>query len=73
MDTNMWWIILGFVSWFIVGASSFIYWFTKDFDLCLKNLGLVFVTGLMGPISFFIGAYIHGPGRDTILIKQRKK
>jgi hypothetical protein len=45
--------------WFLSGAASFIFWWTKDADLSCGILPFVLILGLFGPAIFFVGAYFH--------------
>ena len=70
-------LILGTIIWYIIGISSFIYWWTTDYDLELNVsliLGLIII-GLVGPIAFLIGYSIHGKPnpKAIVLIKKRKE
>ena len=62
------WILL----WLVVGASGFIFWWTRDFDLTTNEIVLVVLTGLCGPIAWIIGLGMHGFRTPRILIKRRK-
>lgn len=62
--------ILGLIGWWIVGMSSFIYWWTKDYDLDINAAGGALIIGVAGPIAFFIGWLVHGD-TDKVLIKKR--
>lgn len=60
--------------WFFVGASGFIYWWTKDYDLTLAALPLVFGTALLGPLAWIVGWTIHADhsGGSQIILKRRR-
>lgn len=71
----IWLILLG---WFSSGATGFIYWFTKDYDIKLsyEHVMVIIMAGLLGPMSWFFGWMIHGdplPKSDRILFKKRTK
>ena len=58
--------------WLASGIASFIYWWTWDYDFTTKDLFPFAFAALMGPISFAVGAMIHGGGSNTTIIKRRK-
>lgn len=68
-------IYLFIALWFISGGSSFVFWWTKDYDLKLgPELIVLFFATLAGPLSFIIGACIHGDeggDRGKILMRRR--
>lgn len=66
-------LIIGLiVIWWILGSASFVYWFTKDHDITMVLLPLVFIAGVAGPISFAIGYFIHGDKtKQTVIFKKR--
>lgn len=66
-------LILLFILWFLTGACSFIYWWTKTFNFTTSDLPLALLSGLMGPISFLIGFKIHGSHNPAIILKKRQK
>lgn len=62
------------IVWFISGAASFIYWWTKAFDFTRNDVPIMVVGGVCGPLSFFIGWCVHGePVCDRVLFKKREK
>ena len=67
--------VLYFMLWYIVGLATFIYWVTKEYDLTLSILPLLFFCGFGGPFNFIVGWLIHGDtviSCDKILFKKRK-
>lgn len=48
-------IIILAILWYIIGIISFIYWWTKEFDLPLSMLLFSFITGIIGPLNWIIG------------------
>jgi uncharacterized membrane protein YhfC len=64
-------IIIGCILWAASGLASFIYWWTKDYDLTIKE---IFVPGILtffaGPLAYLIGYSIHGKHRSVILKKR---
>jgi hypothetical protein len=62
------WILL----WFIVGASGFIFWWTRNFDLTTNEIFIFVPTGLLGPLSWLIGWFLHESKAPRTLIKRRK-
>ena len=67
------------VVWFISGAASFVYWWTKEFDFTWDHVPLMVVGGVCGPLSFLVGWCIHGQPffsrifgvKDGVLFKKR--
>ena len=68
------------ILWFISGAASFIYWWTKEYDFTWDYVPLMVVSGVCGPLAFFIGWCVHGDAvfgrlfknKDGVLFKKRK-
>lgn len=59
--------------YWVIGACGFIYWFTKDCDITIREVPIILIIGWTGPISFVIGWSIHsGSSGDKILIKKRR-
>jgi len=66
-------IVLYVVLWIAIGMASFIYWWTRDYDFTTADLFPFVFAALMGPISFPVGAMIHGGGSNgSAIIKRRK-
>ena len=60
--------------WFLSGSASFIFWWTKDQDFNVSEVPLALVCGLLGPISFILGWFMHGDKPSFIknpLVKKR--
>lgn len=67
-------IILGILLWYFIGAASFIYWWTKSYDFSLfgEEAACCLVTAFGGPFAFIVGWTIHGkPIKGKILFKKR--
>lgn len=60
--------------WYVCGCSSFIYWWTSEFDLTCAELPIILVVGFGGPITYFAGRGIHGKHerRTLVIFKKRK-
>lgn len=71
------------IVWFISGAASFVYWWTKEYDFTWDYVPLMVIGGVCGPLSFIIGWCIHGESvfgdaftkvfkvKDGVLFKKR--
>ena len=61
------------ICWFILGVYSFIYWWTKEWDITIAEIPICIMVGLAGPFSFFSGLMIHccDLKSDKVLIKKR--
>lgn len=63
------------IVWFISGAASFIYWWTKEFDFTWDHVPLMVFGGVCGPLSFIIGRWVHGnslfKNKGGVLFKKR--
>lgn len=61
--------------WWTVGMASASFWSTVDHDLKVKDLHLVVLLGVLGPVAFLIGAAIHLSHNkklvETVLIRKR--
>jgi hypothetical protein len=67
--------LLALLIWFVVGALSFIFWWTKDFDLTSNNIPSLLVSALIGPLAFYNGWLVHiqkNFGTPRVLMKRKK-
>jgi hypothetical protein len=59
--------------WFASGAASFIYWWTRNYDLESSDLPLVLMNGFTGPLAFLVGMSMHADRKASrVLIRKRK-
>lgn len=66
-------IIIGAV-WWVIGAASFVYWWTREYDFTLVHILAVLIIGWLGPVGWIIGRLMHGEQVEPIvLIKARGK
>jgi len=63
-------LIVLIIIWLLVGALSFIYWWTKDYDFTTNEILLLILSSTLGPIAYFV-MNIH-MGKEKTLIKKRK-
>lgn len=65
------------ILWFISGAASFVYWWTKESDFTWDHVPLMVVGGICGPLTFLVGWCVHGNGlfknKGGVLFKKREK
>ncbi len=68
-------IITIIIIWYLIGLYGFKYWWTKDYDLMVKDLFSMMIIGIAGPMSFIIGYIVHGDfnGNNKIIFKKRIK
>ena len=59
------------IFWYLVGVVSFTYWYTKDNDFAVSDLGTLFSLAFYGRVIFFIGWIIHN-NPDIQYIQQPK-
>lgn len=62
--------------WIISGSSGFIYWWTTEFDLKASEIPMCIFSGLIGPLSWILGYFIHDKnenGTPKIIFRKRKK
>ena len=52
------------------GVCSHVFWWTRDFDYRLSDVGMSLLAGFTGPFSFAIGMSIHG--NDIIIYDNPK-
>lgn len=64
-----------FILWFISGAASFVYWWTKEFDFTWEEFPLMIFGGAFGPLCFIIGWLVCNgrilETKDRVLFKKR--
>lgn len=63
-------LILCLILWYISGMSSFVFWWTSEYDLTSNEVPLIFFNGFIGPISWILGYILHNKG-TKILFKRR--
>jgi hypothetical protein len=66
--------ILCALAWWVIGSASFVFWWTNRYDFTTEEIGMAFMSGLMGPISFFAGWAAFGdecPKRNRVIMKRR--
>lgn len=63
--------------WLIVGATGFIYWWTREYDLTVDEIIIVIMVSIAGPISWLYGYFIHGKrskkSEQKFLLKRKTK
>lgn len=59
-------ITLTAIVWYITGVWGFIFWYTKDFNLTTREIPLAIFEGLLGPLTWLVGAGIHGSSKTII-------
>ena len=59
------WVIIS-VAWYVTGVGGFIYWWAKDFDFAVSEIGPCIFIGLLGPFSWVIGLGMRDSGRAII-------
>jgi hypothetical protein len=64
-------IVLAAVAWYATGATSFAYWWSKDYDVTTGDLPAVALLGIFGPLTFLMGWGIHGEHKTRVIKKRR--
>lgn len=60
--------------WLWIGASSFIHWWRKDFDLTVMEIPFIILGALCGPLTYLMGWITHGDiNIDTTKVLMKKK
>jgi hypothetical protein len=61
-------------AWVASGGASFVYWWTRDFDLTARQLPTLVAASIAGPISFILGWFIHGGSSEGggVIVKRRE-
>lgn len=67
----MTYIIVAIGLWMLIGAFSFLYWWTREYDFKTSELGLLMVMSIAGIFAWFIGREVHGGGAYTIFKRRR--
>ena len=67
-------IISLLIAWWLIGAVSYVFWWTTEFDLTTEEIPTVCLMGMPGPFSFLFGWMIHRrrTKRPGILIERRR-
>lgn len=66
-------IIIVVLAWLISGHKSFVYWWTKDYDLTTRELALSIFISIVGPFAYLAGRGIHGDKGTKVLKKKREE
>ena len=53
-------IVILAICWWTWGVFGFIYWYTKEWNLTGSDLVFTLFMGLMGPLNWITGRFIHG-------------
>jgi len=61
------------VAWYVLGLVGFVHNYTKQYDITTSEIFLAIIAGLLGPLSFPIGAWIHDDADGVILFKRKVK
>jgi len=60
--------------WYSSGVCGFIWWWTRDYDLTLGDIGFMLFVGLCGPGAWVMGWGIHGKKHKqfkTVVLKKK--
>lgn len=57
-----------FIAWWLSGFLSFVHWHRRDFDVTASVLPIAAAAGLIGPLAFPVGWWIHGNHGDGPVI-----
>lgn len=62
------------LAWWVVGVAGFIFWWTSEFNFRTDILPFSFLMGILGPLAWAVGYYVHNVPRkeSKVLIKKRK-
>ena len=64
-------MIIAIISWWLTGVFSTIFWWIRESDFTTSDIPAIAIVGILGPIMWIIGYFIHGKKR--IIIKRRVK
>jgi hypothetical protein len=68
-------LISSCILWYLFGVMSFAYWWTKEFDLRVKDILPCLVLGFCGFFAWIIGWGIHGKplfkSSSKVILKKR--
>ena len=59
-------LIVIMLIWWVVGVAGFIFWWSKDWELEKSDLIFGIFIGLMGPLTWVAGWFLHGTGYNKI-------
>jgi len=65
-------ILLMVVGWYVSGVASFIFWWTRDYDLALGDAVFGLFVGAAGPFAWGIGWVVHGRSSKEIIVLRRR-
>jgi len=69
-----WMVVFILIAWVASGTASYIYWWTKAFDVTTAEIPISIVLGaISGPFAFFIGWLIHGDSNEPVVIFKKRK
>lgn len=61
--------ILLITIWFLLGLCSCVYWWTKDSDFTVGDIGFALLVSVSGPFSFVVGWGMHSKESNKIFDK----
>jgi hypothetical protein len=67
----MFWIILGFAAWYVMGLIGSVMTLSKDNDISLFELPIVAIGGLPGPIMLICALLEAGKIWNPVIVKKR--
>lgn len=70
-------LVAGAIAWWCVGAFGFVFWWTTECDLTPVDLVTMVFVGAGGPLTWVVGAGIHGrrdarPQREPLVLIKRR-
>lgn len=65
------WIVLIATGWYVIGIFGHWWWWTKDYDYEIVDLGIGLMTGFLGALAWIVGYFIHHKSNEKVLFKQR--
>lgn len=54
-------IFLGIAVWYAIGVWGHVYWLTNKYDYTTSDISTSLFSGIVGPLSFWIGWSVYGP------------
>lgn len=60
------------VFWYVLGIAGFVYWWTHDWNLEIRDLGLAAMAGTLGPFAWVAGWCLHAPQKQSRVIIHKR-
>jgi hypothetical protein len=58
-------ILLVFIAWYLMGIASFLFWWSREFNIITNDLFMSLIVGVLGPTAWMLGYIMHSNVTNT--------